>query len=53
LASTSTTATAIGHTARSARPPPYALPQRTTSEANTVRRRDRLAGLLHEYQQVA
>ena len=29
------------------------LPQRTTSEANTVRRRDRLGGLLHEYQQVA
>lgn len=29
------------------------LPQRTTTEANTVRRRDRLGGLLHEYQQVA
>jgi hypothetical protein len=29
------------------------LPQRTTSVANTVRRRDRLGGLLHEYQQVA
>ena len=29
------------------------LPQRTTSETNTVRRRDRLGGLLHEYQQVA
>jgi putative transposase len=29
------------------------LPQRTTSAANTVRRRDRLGGLLHEYQQVA
>ena len=29
------------------------LPQRTTSEANTVRRRDRLGGLLHEYQQLA
>ena len=29
------------------------LPQRTTSEAITVRRRDRLGGLLHEYQQVA
>jgi putative transposase len=29
------------------------LPQRTTSEANTVRRHDRLGGLLHEYQQVA
>jgi putative transposase len=29
------------------------LPERTTSEANTVRRRDRLGGLLHEYQQVA
>jgi putative transposase len=29
------------------------LPQRTTSETNTARRRDRLGGLLHEYQQVA
>ena len=29
------------------------LPQQTTSETNTVRRRDRLDGLLHEYQQVA
>jgi hypothetical protein len=29
------------------------LPQRTTSEANTVRQRDRLGGLLHEIQQVA
>ena len=29
------------------------LPQRTTSETNTIRRRDRLGGLLHEYQQVA
>jgi len=33
--------------------PLRALPQRTTSESNTVRRRDRLGGLLHEYQQVA
>jgi transposase InsO family protein len=29
------------------------LPQRTRSETNTVQRRDRLGGLLHEYQQVA
>ena len=29
------------------------LPQRTPSETNTVQRRDRLGGLLHEYQQVA
>ena len=29
------------------------LPQRTTSDPNTVRRRDRLSGLLDEYQQVA
>jgi transposase InsO family protein len=29
------------------------LPQPTTSETNTVRRHDRLGGLLHEYQQVA
>ena len=29
------------------------LPQPTTSATNTVRRRDRLGGLLHEYQQVA
>ena len=29
------------------------LPQPTTTEASTVRRRDRLGGLLHEYQQVA
>ena len=29
------------------------LPHPTTSEINTVRRRDRLGGLLHEYQQVA
>jgi putative transposase len=29
------------------------LPQPTTSETHTIRRRDRLGGLLHEYQQVA
>jgi hypothetical protein len=29
------------------------LPQRTTSDTNTVRRHARLGGLLHEYQQVA
>jgi hypothetical protein len=29
------------------------LPQRTTTEIHTVRRRDRLGRLLHEYQQVA
>ena len=29
------------------------LPHRTTTEIHTVRRRDRLGGLLHEYQQVA
>jgi putative transposase len=29
------------------------LPRCTTSEVNTVRRRDRLGRLLHEYQQVA
>ena len=29
------------------------LPQRTTSATTGVRRRDRLGGLLHEYQQVA
>ena len=29
------------------------LPQRTTSDPNTVQRRDRLGGLHHEYQQVA
>ena len=29
------------------------LPDRTRTETNTVRRRDRLGGLLHEYQQVA
>jgi putative transposase len=29
------------------------LPQRTTSATEDVRRRDRLGGLLHEYQQVA
>jgi hypothetical protein len=29
------------------------LTQRTTAETNTLRRRDRLGGLLHEYQQVA
>jgi putative transposase len=29
------------------------LPQPTTSATNTIRRRDRLGGLLHEYQQVA
>lgn len=29
------------------------LPERTSTEINTVRRRDRLGGLLHEYQQVA
>jgi hypothetical protein len=28
-------------------------PQQTTIETNTVQRRDRLGGLLHEYQQVA
>ena len=29
------------------------LPQPTTNDPNTVHRRDRLGGLLHEYQQVA
>ena len=29
------------------------LPQRTTRGSNSIRRRDRLGGLLHEYQQVA
>jgi putative transposase len=29
------------------------LPQPTTKDSNTVQRRDRLGGLLHEYQQVA
>ena len=29
------------------------LPQRPTRGSNTIRRRDRLGGLLHEYQQVA
>jgi putative transposase len=29
------------------------LPQPTTSDTSTVQRRDRLGGLLHEYQQVA
>jgi transposase InsO family protein len=29
------------------------FPQRTTSEVNTIRRRDRLGGLLHEYLHVA
>jgi putative transposase len=29
------------------------LPERTETETNNVRRRDRLGGLLHEYQQVA
>jgi putative transposase len=29
------------------------LPQPTTSETNTIRPRDRLGGLLHEYQQAA
>jgi transposase InsO family protein len=29
------------------------LPQLTMSETSSVRRRDRLGGLLHEYQQVA
>jgi putative transposase len=29
------------------------IPEPTMSETNTVRRRDRLGGLLHEYQQVA
>ena len=29
------------------------LPQPTTSKTNTVQRRDRLGGLLHEYHQVA
>jgi hypothetical protein len=28
------------------------LPHRTTSGTKTIRRRDRLGGLLHEYQQV-
>ena len=33
--------------------PSRPLPQRTTSATTGVRRRDRLGGLLHEYQQVA
>ena len=39
---------ALGHAA-----PLRPLPQRTRSATNTVRRHDRLGGLLHEYQQVA
>ena len=38
----------LGHAA-----PLRPLPQRTRSATNTVRRHDRLGGLLHEYQQVA
>ena len=53
LASTSTTTTATGHTARSARPLPYDHSPSRPRATNTVRRRDRLGGLLHEYQQVA
>jgi hypothetical protein len=37
----------------SATPRARPLPQSTTSKTNTVQRRDRLGGLLHEYQQVA
>ena len=33
--------------------PLRSLPEPTVSETNTVRRRDRVGGLLHEYQQVA
>jgi putative transposase len=33
--------------------PLHPLPQTMRSETNTFRRRDRLSGLLHEYQQVA
>ena len=33
--------------------PSRPLPQPTTSDPNTVRRHDRLGGLIHEYQQVA
>ena len=48
------TTTATGHTATLGQAAPLRpLPQPTTSETNTVRRRDRLGGLLHEYQQVA
>jgi hypothetical protein len=35
------------------RPGPTTTPRHTTSEANTVRRRDRLSEVLHAYQQVA
>ena len=41
------------HRALSQAAPLRPLPQPTTGETNTVRRRDRLGGLLHEYQQVA
>ena len=49
FASTSTTTTIIGHTAHLGRP----LPRHTATELYKVRRRDRLGGLLHEYQQAA
>ncbi len=39
---------ALGHAA-----PSRPLPERTRTEINNVRRRDRLGGLLHEYKQVA
>ncbi|HWI01415.1 MAG TPA: hypothetical protein VNT27_13885, partial [Propionibacteriaceae bacterium] len=45
--------TAIGRTALGQAAPLRPLSQRTTSETNTVRRHDRLGGLLHEYHQVA
>ena len=44
--------TATGHTARSIRPLPSPTPPPDERTKN-VRRRDRLGGLLHEYQQVA
>ena len=41
------------HTSRGQAAPLRPLPQPTTNPANTVRRHDRLGGLLHEYQQAA
>ena len=55
FANTSTISTIIGHTGLWARPLPYALgtlPHRTT-EIHNVQRRNRVGGLIHEYQQVA
>jgi hypothetical protein len=53
-ASSNATTTVTGRTAPSIRlAPSRPLPRRAPTDIHEIRRRDRLGGLVHEYQQVA